>query len=106
MDVDFTAIFVCAMLFIGAPWIFLHYFTQFRRAKSISIEDENLLDDLHATARRLDARLESIERIIAADNPDWKAGTIGRDRGADRLPDDRHPDDRRDAGEPRLAYRG
>ena len=36
MEIDFTAVAVCGMLFIGAPWIFLHYFTQFRRAQITS----------------------------------------------------------------------
>ena len=79
-----TPIFVCAILFIALPWIILHYLTQWRRAKGISIEDENLLDDLHDTARRLDTRLDSIERIIAADNPNWKDGALGHG-SADRL---------------------
>ena len=99
MDTDFTPIFICAILFIGLPWIILHYSSQWRKAKGISIEDENLLDDLHDTARRLDTRLDSIERIIAADNPNWKDGALGggdtnrlalpasRDDHADRIAD-------------------
>ena len=75
-------------LCIAMPWIILHYMTQWRKAKGISIEDERLLDDLHDTARRLDARLDSIERIIAADNPDWK-GSLGQERAADRITDQR-----------------
>ncbi len=96
MDGDITAILVCAILFIGLPWIILHYSSQWRKAKGISIEDERLLDDLHDTARRLDARLDSIERIIAADNPGWKDGALTAPRSADRLADER---------EPRLAVR-
>lgn len=75
-------------LFIGLPWIVLHYMSQWRRAKGISIEDENLLDDLHETARRLDQRLDSIERIIAADNPNWKDGSLSQ-QASDRLADHR-----------------
>jgi len=59
-------------IFIGMPWIILHYITQWKKAGSITREDENLLDELHDTARRLDERLNSIERIITADNPHWK----------------------------------
>lgn len=84
MSDDLIPVFICAILFIGLPWIILHYMSQWRRAKGITIEDENLLDDLHDTARRLDARLDSIERIIAADNPDWKAGALGSARPTDR----------------------
>ena len=65
---------ICGMLFIGLPWLVFHYVTQWRRARGLSIEDENLLDELHDTARRLDERLCSIERILAADNPNWKSG--------------------------------
>ena len=83
---DITPILVCAILFIGLPWIILHYMSQWRRAKGISIEDERLLDELHDTARRLDTRLDSIERIITADNPGWKDGALGQHHTA-RLED-------------------
>ena len=63
---------VTGMLFIGLPWLIFHYVTQWRRARGISIEDENLLDELHDLARRLDDRLATIERIVAADNPNWR----------------------------------
>ena len=65
-------IIICGMLFIGLPWILFHYVTQWKRAGTLSLEDENLLDELHDTARRLDERMRSIERIIAADNPNWR----------------------------------
>lgn len=54
-------------LFVGMPWLILHYVTKWKQAKSITIEDEDLLDELHDIARRLDDRMNSIERIIAAD---------------------------------------
>ena len=63
---------VVGMLFIGLPWIILHYVTKWRQAKTLTGEDENLLDELHYTARRLEDRLHTIERIIAADNPDFR----------------------------------
>jgi len=54
-------------IFVGMPWLFLHYVTKWKQAKTITLEDENLLDDLHDIARRLDDRMNSIERIIAAE---------------------------------------
>lgn len=54
-------------IFVGMPWLILHYVTKWKQAKSITIEDEDLLDELHDIARRLDDRMNSIERIIAAD---------------------------------------
>ncbi|ODU20845.1 MAG: phage shock protein B [Sphingomonas sp. SCN 67-18] len=74
MEDILVPIFVCGFLFIGMPWLILHYVTQWKRAGGITREDENLLGELYETARRLDDRLNSIERIIAADNPNWKSG--------------------------------
>ena len=76
MEDVFLPIIICGMLFIGLPWLVFHYVTQWKRAGGLSIEDENLLDELHDTARRLDDRLRTIERIVAADNPD-----LGPDMG-------------------------
>lgn len=72
MEDTLVPIAVVGMLFIGLPWLIFHYVTQWKRARSLSIEDENLLDGLHDLARRLDDRLATIERIVAADNPNWR----------------------------------
>ncbi len=74
MEDIFVPVLVVGMLFIGLPWLVLHYVTQWKRAGSISVEDENLLDELYETARRLEARLETVERIVAADHPDFRPG--------------------------------
>jgi len=70
MDDVLIPVLVCGILFIGLPWIILHYITQWKKSGTISREDENLLDDLYETARRLDDRLHSIERIVAAETPE------------------------------------
>jgi phage shock protein B len=64
---------VLGILFIGLPWLILHYVTKWKSTATLTREDENLLDDLYETARRLDDRMATIERIIAADDPNWKA---------------------------------
>ncbi len=63
-----------ASLFIGLPWIILHYITQWKKNGTLSLEDERLLDDLHELARRLDDRMATIERIVAADDPNFRPG--------------------------------
>ncbi len=77
---------VVGMLFIGMPWVILHYVTKWKQAKSLTGEDENLLDELHYTARRMEDRLHTIERIIAADNPEFRL------RGNDTPPARELPD--------------
>ncbi len=61
-------------IFIGAPWILFHYVTKWKQAPKITEEDEKLLDEMYNLARRLEDRLNTVERIVAADNPDWKTG--------------------------------
>ena len=61
-------------LFIALPWLILHYVTKWKQAPKITHEDEQLLDELHMLARRLEDRVNTVERIVAADNPNWKSG--------------------------------
>ena len=74
-------IVICGLLLVGMPWILLHYLTQWRRMGSLTADDETLMEELHETARRLDDRLATIERIIAADRPEPRsAPPADRDR--------------------------
>lgn len=70
---------VLGTLFIGLPWLILHYITRWKQAPTLTNEDERLLDDMHVTARRLEERLQTIERIVAADNPDFRPSLSQRD---------------------------
>ena len=65
-------IFVVGILFLGLPWLILHYVTKWKQAKTLTGEDEQLLDELYDTARRLENRLHTVERIISADHPDFR----------------------------------
>lgn len=72
MDPLFIPIIVVPVIFIGFPWIIFHYMTKWKQAKTLTGEDEKLLDDLYELARRLDDRLCTIERIMSAENPNWR----------------------------------
>ena len=63
---------VVPTLFIGLPWLIFHYITKWKTAATLTREDENLLDELHDVARRLDERMCTIERILQAENPNWR----------------------------------
>ncbi|PVX30786.1 envelope stress response membrane protein PspB [Sphingomonas pokkalii] len=78
MDEILIPLFVCAILFLGLPWLVFHYVTKWKQAGTITREDENLLDDLYRTARMLEDRLNTVERIIAADNPDYRPLSVQR----------------------------
>jgi len=74
MDDILVPIVIVGMLFIGLPWLVFHYITKWKQAPKITDEDERLLDEMFNLARRLEDRVTTVERIVAADNPDFRPG--------------------------------
>ena len=74
MEDFIVAPLVVGILFIGLPWLVLHYMTKWKQAPRITDEDEKLLDELYLLARRLEDRVSTVERIVAADHPGWQPG--------------------------------
>lgn len=92
MEDIFVPVIAITSIFIGLPWVILHYITRWKTAPKITDEDERLLDEMQLLARRLEDRVMTVERIIAADNPDWKPGLSATpryqiDRDAERSTD-------------------
>ena len=54
---------------IGLPWLILHYVTKWKQAPRITQEDEKMLDEMFHLARRLDERVQTVERLVALDHP-------------------------------------
>jgi phage shock protein B len=73
---DFIPVIAIVTLFIGLPWLVFHYITRWKTAATLSGSDEKLLDELHDAARRLDDRLQTIERIMTAENPNWRQNAL------------------------------
>lgn len=76
---------VIGTLFLGLPWLILHYITKWRQGKTLTSEDEQLLDDLYETARRLEVRLNTVERLVSADNPDFRPTPLTTQQELDEL---------------------
>jgi phage shock protein B len=71
---------------IGLPWLILHYITKWKTAATLTTDDEQLLEELYQLARRLDERMDTVERLVAADNPDFKPARLVADRDIDNEP--------------------
>ncbi|GAA4017236.1 hypothetical protein GCM10022280_15500 [Sphingomonas swuensis] len=69
---EISVVLVVATLFIGLPWLIMHYVTRWKTAATLTGGDEKLLEELHDLTRRLDDRMCSIERIMTAENPNWR----------------------------------
>ena len=85
---DINAIIIVPIVCLGLPWLIFHYVTKWKQAKTLTSGAEKLLDDLHDAARRLDDRLCTIERIMTAENPNWRQQCLpGRDQSQRLLVD-------------------
>jgi phage shock protein B len=72
--------FVLGVLFLTvvAPiWIIAHYVTRWRASRRLSAEDERALADLWQVARRMETRIEALERVLDAEAPGWRTRSGG-----------------------------
>jgi phage shock protein B len=83
MDPDSVLVAAC---FLGIPWIIFHYITKWKTAATITNDDEALLEELYNLAKRLDERMDTVERLVSADNPDFRTARIQSDRDIDNEP--------------------
>ena len=74
-----SEIIVVPAIFIGLPWVILHFITKWKTMPTLTDNDERTLSELHEMARYMEERLETIERIVAADNPGWSPRALSQD---------------------------
>ena len=68
--------FIVGIPFIGLPWLILHYVTRWKTAATLTYDDERMLGDMNELARRLEDRLDTVERLVAQENPEWQPRRI------------------------------
>ena len=67
MEDILVPIVIVGMLFIGLPAMVFHYITKWRAQKTLSTDDERMLEDLWRSARAMERRIESLETILGAE---------------------------------------
>ena len=70
-------------IFIALPWIILHYITKWKTSATITSDDEVLLEELYNLAKRLDERMDTVERLVASDNPEFQPKRLVADLESD-----------------------
>ena len=68
---------------VGLPWLILHYITKWKTAATLTNEDESLLEELYQVARRLDERMDTVERLVSVDHPEFQAMRVLPNREED-----------------------
>ncbi|MXO75874.1 envelope stress response membrane protein PspB [Altererythrobacter aerius] len=79
-------IIIALIICVGLPWVILHYITKWKTASTITSDDESLLDELYHLAKRLDERMDTVERLVATDDPGFRPARLMHDREADNAP--------------------
>ncbi|GGA07321.1 MAG: envelope stress response membrane protein PspB [Sphingomonadales bacterium CG12_big_fil_rev_8_21_14_0_65_65_10] len=80
---EVAGILIVATLFVALPWLILHYVTKWKTSATITTDDEVLLEELYNLAKRLDERMDTVERLVAADNPEYDAPKLIADQERD-----------------------
>jgi phage shock protein B len=70
--------FILGLIFltIVAPiWIVAHYLARWRKSRKLSAADERSLGEVYEVARRMEARVAALERVLDAEAPGWRTRT-------------------------------
>lgn len=80
MEDVLVPIVVIPTIFIGLPWIIMHYMTKWKTSATLTNSDEALLEELYQLARRLEDRMQTVERLVSSEHPDFQplGSTPGR----------------------------
>ena len=54
-------------IFVFLPWMFFHYITIWRGQKTLKPDDEKIMEDLWRSAKRMEARIETLEALIQSE---------------------------------------
>jgi phage shock protein B len=76
MSDNLTAIVLAALVVLGPTWITFHYLYKFRSSKAMSARDVAAFDALSQTAARMEARMATLERLLDAEAPGWRAAEL------------------------------
>jgi phage shock protein B len=68
-----SEIIVVPAIFLGLPWLILHYVTRWKTGATLTGDDERLIEDLYQLSRRVEDRLNTVERILGAETPSWRS---------------------------------
>ena len=64
MNVFIFVLGIIALTIVAPLWIVFHYLTLWRSQRGLSPDDERMLGDLWASAKRLEARIANLEKIV------------------------------------------
>lgn len=67
-----TVPLIVFLIFVAPLWLFLHYRSKRKSDTGLNEEDYEALQRLSAKAETLQQRVETLERILDAETPNWR----------------------------------
>jgi len=53
-------------------WIVFHYITKMKMARGLTPEDEKMLTDVWESTKKMEDRIQTLERILDIESPSWR----------------------------------
>ncbi|MBI2380092.1 MAG: envelope stress response membrane protein PspB [Gammaproteobacteria bacterium] len=60
------------MVFVAPIWVIMHYRTLGKKSQGLSVEEHTKLQQLNQVAEQMSSRIETLEKILDAETPDWR----------------------------------
>lgn len=70
-----SGVFVLIIVFMTVVmpiWTIMHYVTKWKATKGLSNDEQKLLEDLWRDGQAMQSRVNALETILDAENPEWK----------------------------------
>lgn len=67
-----TGPLIIFLIFVAPLWLYLHYRSKRTSDRGLSEEDFQALQSLSGRAESLSKRVETLERILDAESPNWR----------------------------------
>ncbi|MFK7957480.1 MAG: envelope stress response membrane protein PspB [Lysobacterales bacterium] len=60
------------MTIVAPTWIVSHYVSKARSAKGLTPEDESMMSEIWESAKVMEERIHTLERILDDQSPGWR----------------------------------
>lgn len=75
------AIVSVVSIFVVMPWMIMNFLSKARKSNGLTDEDQRMLEDLWRSARTMERRVETLERLIEPDSAPLRPRPSERTRG-------------------------
>jgi len=72
MSLLLTGPLIIFLIFVAPLWLFLHYRSKRKSEMGLSEEDNQRLQALSVKAESMQTRIDTLERILDAETPNWR----------------------------------